>query len=99
MAKLIFSLLIPVKYDLLHCVPNSFVQFDVAKPKEINGQKTWGKKGKDCIRLDTFIKVKTFQDNANIEFFFEAQPETAVKTSIYLLWNCMARPLTMFECY
>lgn len=40
MAKLIFSLLILVKYNLLHCVPNSFVQFDVAKPKEINGQKT-----------------------------------------------------------
>lgn len=47
-------------------------------PKEINGQKTWGKK--DCIRLNTYMKVKTFQDNANIELFFEVQPETAVKT-------------------
>lgn len=66
-------------------------------PKRLMDKRREGKK--DCIRLDTYIKVKTFQDNANIELFFEVQPETAAKTSIYLLWNCMARALTMFECY
>lgn len=57
MAKFIFSLLITVKYDSLHCVPNSFVQSDGAKPKEINGQKTLGEKNVKMQRLYSFRHI------------------------------------------